>query len=213
MNSTASDLPRLKSKTLGAGSVVPGGRGHFFVPFEALTGFLTAGAKSEQWALQAWNPEGRLVWVRLDATGGTVMDPTLYQHLTAHHLDMEVLPRELLATMDELEELRELPPGWNGYDVSAPSPTAINTARIWVQTFYWEALEAAGSWIMPHVTADETGEVMFEWSKGNKALTAYVAENEVTLARDWGPNVETQMETELDPTAEIDRQWWAWLVG
>jgi hypothetical protein len=82
-----------------------------------------------------------------------------------------------------------------------------------VQEFYREAVEEAGRWIVPHVTADETGEVMFEWSNGDKALTAYVSEDEVTLAKDWGTDIETEMESAVNPQMELRREWWAWLAG
>lgn len=184
-----------------------------FDPYGMFTEILTAGPRTERWALLAWTSEGKPVWVNLDATGMTIIDPSTYRHLTTHHLDMVVLPVELLETLDELDDLRGLLPGWNGYDVSAPDRTAIRAAKPWVQRFYSEALEATGKWITPHVTADETGEVMFEWSNGDKALTAYVSEDEVTLSRDWGPDIETEMESAVDPSTELRRDWWAWLAG
>lgn len=213
MTPTASDLPRLRRNASDAESPEFGGHGYIFDLYEVFADMLTAGPRTEHWALQSWTREGRPVWVNLDATGTTIMDPATYLHLTAHHLAMATLPGDLLETMDELNALTKLLPGWNGYDVSAPSPTAILATIPWVQTFYREAVEEAGRWIAPHVTADETGEVMFEWSNGDKALTAYVSEDEVTLARDWGPDIETEMESAVDPSTDLRREWWAWLAG
>lgn len=213
MNPTASDLPRLGHDPSGARREVFGGHSYMVDFFEAFTGILTAGLGTERWALQAWTREGMLMWVKLDATGSTNLDPAIYRQHTTHRLDMDAVPLELLETIDDLNGLRELPPGWNGYDVPAPWPTAIQSAIPWVRTFYGEALAETGRWITPHVTADETGEVMFEWSNGDKALTAYVSEDEVTLARDWGPNIETEMESAQDPQSDLRREWWAWLVG
>lgn len=213
MTSTASDLPRLRRNVSDAELPQRGGHGYIFDLYEVFADILAAGPRTEHWALQTWTREGNPLWVNLNATGSTIMDPASYLHLTAHHLAMATVPGDLLETLDELDDLTELPPGWNGYDVSAPNLAAIRAAKPWVRTFYWEAVEEAGLWIAPHVTADETGEVMFEWSNGDKALTAYVSEEEVTLARDWGPDIETEMESAVDPQTELRREWWAWLVG
>lgn len=213
MNPTASDLSRLGYDLSGARGEVFGGYSYMVDFFEVFTGSLTAGFGTEHWALQAWTREGIPVWVKLNATGSTIVDPSIYRQHTTHHLDMDAVPLELQETIDDLYDLRELPPGWNGYDVAAPWPTAIRAAVPWVNTFYGEALAETGQWITPHVTADETGEVMFEWSNGAKALTAYVSEGEVTLARDWGPNIDTEMESAQDPQTDLRREWWAWLVG
>ena len=213
MNSTASDLPRLLSNPSDAQSSKFEEGSYIFEPYEALTGLMIAGPGTEHWALLAWLRESAPVWVNLDATGMTSMDPAAYRYVTTHHFDMVGWPIELLETMDELDDLRGLPSGWNGYDVAAPSRTAIQAAIPWVQMYYSEAMEETGRWIEPHVTADETGEVMFEWSNEDKALTAYVSEDEVTLARDWGPDIETEMESVVNPQTELRREWWAWLAG
>ncbi len=214
MSATASDLPRLRLNSSGIRFSEFGEHGRFMLdPYGVLMDIQTPGPRTEHWALQAWPRASRPVWVNRGATGLTRMNPAAYRHLTTHHLDMVALPLDLLETVEELDDLRHLPPGWNGYNVSAPSHTAIRAAEPWVRMFYSDAITATGRWITPHVTADESGEVMFEWSNGDKALTAYVSEGEVTLARDWGPDIETEMESVVDPPPNLCREWWTWLTG
>jgi hypothetical protein len=120
---------------------------------------------------------------------------------------------ELDKTIDEIRELRWLPAGWNGYNVPSPKYDDTEAAVSWVEDMYGDVVEVGKEWIEPHVTADETGDVMLEWSKGDRELTAYISQQEVYLARDWGPDMESEMEGVDDPGPETRRAWWLWLVG
>lgn len=115
-------------------------------------------------------------------------------------------------TTDDLDALRELPEDWNGYDVEAPNPYAIERARMWIRQMH-EDVEAIGRrWHNPHVAPAEEGDVMFEWWNGDKALTVYVSGDDVNYIIGWGPNLETDMEDGEATTSERRRKLWAWLT-
>src|SRR3712207_6376675 len=88
------------------------------------------------WGLQGWAGEAMVVWVNLDATGATIVPLMNYHRLTPHHLGIETVPIELSETMDELDALGTLLPGWNGYDVAAPKTSSILQAKKWIRQMY-----------------------------------------------------------------------------
>lgn len=62
-------------------------------------------------------------------------------------------------TYDRLDQLTEFEQNWDGYDCVKPCIESITRARAWVAT---PAFDAFGN-TMPLVTADNSGEVLFEW--------------------------------------------------
>jgi hypothetical protein len=219
MNPTASELPELRSdlpKLRPSPRVfISGERSYVSDLFEVLTSGLIAatGNPPEQWALQGWDPEGEHVWVNLDATGVTIIDPASHHHLTTHHFAGDTVPADLFETMDELNALSELLPGWNGYDVAAPKTSSILQAKKWIREIYEDATRMGALWRKPHVAADENGDVTFEWWSGDKGLTIYISEQAVTYLKDWGPNIVTEMEDGVVTRAEQRRELWAWLTS
>lgn len=216
MNRTASDLPELRTSSLGAGSSVLSERDKAFDLFEMFAGGVVAvpGKSIEHWALQDWNREGESrVWVNLDATGVTIMDLASYRHFTMHHMAVDTLPIELTDTLADLKSLEKLLPGWNGYDVAAPKIEPIQKARKWILEMYEDVRRMRALWHQPHVTADADGDVMFEWWNNERGLAVYVSEDGATYIMDWGTNMETEMEDGEATTPEIRRQLWTWLTS
>jgi hypothetical protein len=222
MNRTASDLPELRSDLLGLRpdplgprTFISGERSYVSDLLEVLTSGLIAatGKPTEHWALQGWGREGEHVWVNLDATGVTIIDPASHRHLTMHHFAVDTLPADLFETMDELNALTELLPGWNGYDVAAPKTSSILEAKKWIREMYEDATRMRAPWRKPHVAADENGDVTFEWWSGDKGLTIYISEPEVIYLKDWGPNILTEMEDGPVSTSEERRELWTWLTS
>jgi hypothetical protein len=115
-------------------------------------------------------------------------------------------------TTDDLNALRGLPEGWNGYDAAAPNSDAIEQAHRWIAAMYDDVDAIGGRWHNPHVAADEYGDVMFEWWNENKALTIYVSEDEARYIRGWGNNLETDMDDGQATTSERRRKLWTWLT-
>lgn len=122
--------------------------------------------------------------------------------------------------IDDLDTLIRLPEGWNGYDAAAPNPDAIEQARSWIRQMYEDGKAVGGSrreprvaaWHNPHVTADEYGDVVFEWWNEDKALTVYVSRGEARYIKGWGLNIETDMENGEATSSATRRKLWAWLT-
>lgn len=113
---------------------------------------------------------------------------------------------------DQISELLRWPEGWNGYDVAAPNHRAVNHAYSWIRSMYEDALAAREDWRKPHVTADEDGDVMFEWWNGEKHLTVYVSEQEASYVTDWGLDITNEMDDGDASTPENRRRLWMWLT-
>lgn len=96
---------------------------------------------------------------------------------------MEIVGQKLplvckLSLLSELEDLRQLKEGWNGYDALPPNPKAIDAAIDWLGTWYG-ALDRDPDpnihpWEKPHATGSAEGEVVLEWWRGTKNLVVYI---------------------------------------
>ncbi len=122
-------------------------------------------------------------------------------------------PAELSATIEEIRRLRRLSSGWNGYDVKAPDFGAVENAVTWIKDMYEDALKTGKGWRKPHVTADENGDVTFEWWNGGKGLTVYVSEQEASYITDYGSAIVHEMEDGPASTSEERQGLWLWLMG
>jgi len=167
----------------------------------------------EHWGLQEWDREGVAVWVNLDATGATIAPLISHHRLTPHHLAIETVPIELSETMDELDALGKLLPGWNGYDVAAPKSDSILQAKKWIRQMYEDVTRTKAPWHKPHVAADANGEVIFEWWNDDRGLTIDISNGGATYLIAWGTNMETDMEDGEAMTPEDRRRLWDWLTS
>ncbi len=131
--------------------------------------------------------------------------PTFSVELTESH-------SPLVKTIGKIIDLLTWPEGWNGNDVAAPNPNAVGHALSLIKDMYEDALATGEEWHNPHVTADEDGDVMFEWWNGGKGLTIYVSEGSVSYLIAWGTNMIDQMEDGEATTSETRRRLWAWLL-
>jgi hypothetical protein len=113
----------------------------------------------------------------------------------------------------KLQALSALPRNWDGGGSPPPQPGAIANASARLPELYRASSPLAG-WRDPHVSANESGEVSFEWWCGPKKITMYFAPDAVEIIRVWGEDIEDEMEhrrvgSELREFAEA----WAWLYG
>jgi hypothetical protein len=102
--------------------------------------------------------------------------------------------------------------GWNGFDVAAPNHKAVTRAIPWIRDMYRDALKTGREWQDPHVTADEDGDVMFEWWNGERGLTIYISEESSSYIIDWGTNITSEMDDGEASTSEKRRELWSWLT-
>ena len=140
--------------------------------------------------------------------------PRGFSHATGSRLDDRSLyPAELVGTRKDLDALKFLKAGWNGYDVAAPRIEAIHHAMGWIGRMYDDVSRSELAWRAPHVAADENGDVTFEWWHGDRELTVYVsADGDVSYLKDWGLDMEGDMEDGLLSTPEQRHDIWAWFV-
>jgi hypothetical protein len=128
-----------------------------------------------------------------------------------------ILPRSIVqkleSTLTEIYDLLSWPENWNGYDATPPDPLAIQQAAHWIELFYIEIFVAHLKWLTPHVAPSGDGEVIFEWEHGAKNLTIYVGSREVSYVKDWGADMETEMEDGYITSTSTRVELWKWLIN
>jgi hypothetical protein len=166
--------------------------------------------------VRRWNRSYDPVWEAYAehaiTEGASEIRPHEVFSLTTRRANPIALVVELMETVKGVYGLRDLSPE-DGYDVEAPNPKTIENAASWVMRMYWNALETGRGWHKPHVTADEDGDVMFEWWNRDRALTIYASEDDVNYIKGWGLDIENDMEDGEASTSEIRRTLWAWLMN
>ena len=120
---------------------------------------------------------------------------------------------EILPTLAGIYALLTWPNGWNGYDACAPKYDAVQHACYWIGMFYLEVMDAHLNWFEPNVTASAEGEVLLEWRQGAKCLTIYVGNQSAEYVKDWGADINTEMEDGSADSLTIRRALWKWLVS
>jgi hypothetical protein len=129
-------------------------------------------------------------------------------------VELEAAPRESLAeAINRILDLLTWSEGWNGYEVDAPNPQAVDRAIPWIVKMYTDALATGEEWHNTHVTADEDGDVMLEWWNNGKGLTIYVSEEDTTYLKASGTSMTNDMEDGEATTSEVRRRLWAWLLS
>ena len=177
-----------------------------------LASFMPKEARN-QLAVRVWETPQSSILVDLGATGVTVVDPRLLHHTTLYQPALRYLPADLESTFVDVDTLKSLESGWNGYDVAAPKIEAIHDAISWIEQMYEDVMRSGLEWRKPHVAADEHGDVTFEWWHGDKGLTIYVsAVGGVSYLKDWGPDMVEEMEVGAVTTSEERRELWAWFL-
>ncbi len=94
--------------------------------------------------------------------------------------------------------------------LTPPYPAALRLAKEWVESLYGEIRMRESVWILPHITVQDGGDVVFEWWKGQKSLSVYASSDEVWFLQSAGSNSE-QTEGDAD-TKAVRRSIWQWLT-
>ena len=165
-------------------------------------------------ALRTWfEGEPHTIMVGLDATGVNNVCMAISRSVTTPYTILDIPPAELATTLRKLGALRwPLIRGWDAFDVAFPRTESIRSATEWIKAMYDDVVNGHMSWYDPHVSVDEDGDIMFEWWNEDKALTVYVSAEGARYIKGWGLDAETDMEDGEDPTPEMRRELWAWLV-
>jgi hypothetical protein len=125
----------------------------------------------------------------------------------------EVAREKLSSTLAEIYDLLTWPEGWNGYDACAPKYEAIQYADHWIELFYLEIMDSQLDWLEPNVTASAEGEVVFEWRHGINRLTVYIGNQSAEYVKDWGADINTEMEDGYANSPGIRKALWKWLTN
>jgi hypothetical protein len=120
-------------------------------------------------------------------------------------------PNRFKVTERKIFELETWPDGWDGYDAPKPDPISIGRARSWAEQLYRDF--SAESWINPHISADDGGEVSLEWWKGRKKLTVYISPRAIEYIKVEKTDASPRMEDGLIETPEKRRELWNWLTN
>ena len=120
--------------------------------------------------------------------------------------------QELESVLNAIQSLYERPENWNGYKVASPNPEAIQHALTWMTFLYATVVCSGKEWITPHITSDEEGNVVFEWSHDKRELTLYILPEGIEFIRTPGSTTEEESEEgEITSDAERDLLW-QWLA-
>ena len=120
------------------------------------------------------------------------------------------LTNEINGIQRRIQNFAERGENWNGYDVAAPDPAAIEKAKRWIGAVYSLALRHG--WQEPLVSPDENGAIAFEWQRGARWLSVIVAANAVTFLRE-GNWPEGESETGFAETPAQQETVWKWLMA
>lgn len=106
----------------------------------------------------------------------------------------------------QIHEMLTWPAGWNTYDALPISPASAVHAEAWITEVYQRDLTLVDD---INVIADAWGDVVFEWwgKVKDKHLTIYIGKDVIDYVRDWGLNMETEMDdgviTSIDRFVEL----------
>lgn len=125
----------------------------------------------------------------------------------------EFARKELSSTLAEIYDLLTWPEGWNGYDACAPKYEAVQYADHWIELFYLVVMNLRLDWLEPNVTASAEGEVVFEWRHGINRLTVYIGNQSAEYVKDWGADINTEMEDGYANSPSIRQALWKWLMN
>lgn len=120
-------------------------------------------------------------------------------------------PNRFPETEKKIFELMTWPEGWDDDEAPRPNPTSVRRARWWAEELYRDL--SAGLWINPHISADEGGEVSFEWWKGRRKLSVYVSADAIEYVKVEKVGSSVKMEDGLIKTPQERRHLWYWLIS
>lgn len=148
--------------------------------------------------------------VYLGTSSTTMPDSTAAIVLRNEAVDLA--PAALSAVLQRIVRLTSWDANWDGYGSAKPHFGAINSGRSIVPELFRGAALTEYGWSDPHVSANESGDVVLEWWHDNKKVTIYVTPTEPKYVLVWGDNMDTEMDEGIimNPRQEFKRVW-SWL--
>lgn len=74
------------------------------------------------------------------------------------------------------------------------SDVVVNKANDVLSKFKQSVLDSKQKWLVPHVTTEGDGNIVFEWFNDPKKLSVFVDEFELSYLKVWGINIHSDME-------------------
>ncbi len=108
--------------------------------------------------------------------------------------DQQLAPFATAPGRQALISLQALPANWDGYGSAAPRPDAVIQAMLALPVLFNAATSSGHSWMNPHVSVNEDGNVVLEWWLQAKKLTVYVSSREMSYVRVWGDDIDNEMD-------------------
>ncbi|MBD8898361.1 hypothetical protein [Rhodanobacter sp. DHG33] len=100
----------------------------------------------------------------------------------------------LHSTLQSIRRLSSYGNDWDGHGSPAPRAESVQSSLEAIRVFHRSIVTSGHRWAQPHVSANEDGNVVFEWWQGEKKLTIYIRAANVTFIKVWGMNIDTEME-------------------
>lgn len=119
---------------------------------------------------------------------------------------------DVRGTITKLRKMLDWPEDWNGHGATKPSAPAILKASHWIVQMRADAGSTGEHWLKPYVVPDQDGDIVFEWSNGERTLSAYVSPDAVEYLKVWGADIHSQMEDDVIRMREDNRSLWLWLM-
>jgi hypothetical protein len=120
-------------------------------------------------------------------------------------------PDRFSETERDIDDLLTWREGWDGHDAPKPNPASITHARSWAERLHRHV--SAKLWIKPHVSADEDGDISFEWWKGRKKLTFYISPGEAEYVMVEKVDSSLKIEDGSIDTSKKLGTLWNWLIS
>ena len=114
-------------------------------------------------------------------------------------------------------KLRDLPQQILSGMIASPTPVDEQTlqyAEAFISDLYEVTRSTPSTWIIPHITTEEAGEVSLEWWHNGKSLTIFVnPSGQIEYLRAWGPHIWNEMEEGIGPNVQVLQSIWQWLIA
>jgi hypothetical protein len=125
---------------------------------------------------------------------------------------LDLAPYLTLSSKARLRAVAELPENWDGEGSAKPRPSSVANAMARLPEICKVAM-LAGSWVPPHISASEDGEITFEWWEGARKLTLYFGDSQMEVICVWGADIEHEMDHRVVAMSADVAPAWAWLYG
>jgi hypothetical protein len=104
-----------------------------------------------------------------------------------------ISPWALYQERNRINGLSKLTDNWDTFGSARPNQAAIQYALVQIEQLFQLATSTGRPWIEPHITASESGEVVFEWWSNDHKLTVYVGSVSAEFIQVWGLDIVNEM--------------------